>query len=79
MCEGVRKDLEGGLNKWLFFFSKQSSTIMERQGYFYPGSFELKLLQSTRQGDFAFLNKDLIHYNQLITITQQLLWLTMHK
>ena len=33
---------------------------MEGQGYFYPGSFELKLLQSTRQGDFAFLNKDLI-------------------
>ena len=52
---------------------------MERQGYFYLGSFELKLLQSTRQGDFAFLNKDLIHYNQLITNTQQLLWLTMHK
>ena len=37
---------------------------MEWQSYFYPGSFELKLLQSTRQGDFAFLNKDLIHYNQ---------------
>ena len=52
---------------------------MERQGYFYPGSFELKLLQSTHQGDFAFLNKDLIHYIQMITNTQLLLWLTMHK
>ena len=37
---------------------------MERHSYFYPGSFELKLIQSTRQGDFSFLNKDLIHYNQ---------------
>ena len=52
---------------------------MEEHSYFYPSSFELKLLQSTRQGDFAFLNKDLIHYNQLITNTQQLLWLIMHK
>ena len=52
---------------------------MEEHSYFYLGSFELKLLQSTRQGDFSFLNKDLIHYNQLITITQLLLWLTMHK
>ena len=27
----------------------------------YPSSFELKLLQSTRQGDFASLNEVLIH------------------
>ena len=27
--------------------------------YFYPGSFDLKLLQSTRQGDFASLQRGL--------------------
>ena len=31
---------------------------------------KLKLLQSTRQGDFSSLNNDLIHYNQKITTTQ---------
>ena len=53
---------------------------MERQGYFYPGSFELKLLQSTRQGDFSFLYKDLIHYNQIdYNHTTKMLWLTIQS
>ena len=33
--------------------------------YFYPGSFELKLLKSTRQGDFASLQRGL---NPLINL-----------
>ena len=53
---------------------------MEKHSYFYPGSFELKLLQSTRQGDLAFLNKDLIHYNQPdYNHTTKLLWLTIQS
>ena len=53
---------------------------MERHNYFYPSSFELKLLQSTRQGDLAFLNEDLIHYNQTnYNHTTKLLWLTIQS
>ena len=32
---------------------------MQTTRYFYPGSFDLKLLQSTRQGDFASLQRGL--------------------
>ena len=53
---------------------------MERHSYFYPGSFKLKLLQSTRQGDFTFLNKDLINYNQTdYNYNTKLLWLTIQS
>ena len=39
---------------------------------------KLKLLKSTRQGDFASLNEDLIHYNQTdYKCTTKLLWLTI--
>ena len=32
---------------------------MQSTRYFYPGSFDLKLLQSTRQSDFASLQRGL--------------------
>ena len=40
------------------------------QGFLSWFVWNFKLLQSTRQGDFASLNEDLIRYNQLITTAQ---------
>ena len=37
---------------------------MEGHEYFYPGSFETQTTSVHRQGDFASLNENLIHYNQ---------------
>ena len=48
-CEKHKK---GG---WIVKLESNVQTTL----YFYPGSFDLKLLQSTRQGDFASLQRGL--------------------
>ena len=46
------KHKKGGLNC-------KAEILKQSTRYFYPGSFDLKLLQSTRQGDFASLQRGL--------------------